>query len=154
MRRHDSCWLQGKSLAHMANYNNLLLNSSVPTSNKLTKISCPRCSFFCSIGFKQARWEGPSVSIIRSPLWSLSRQTQKLKRSLPQLWSFYWHKADTNLKELDLCQGFAITFISCSQWETSLCIKVAGAHKLRSSSSSIEVCSRQKNRAVNCGVTF
>lgn len=142
IRRHNSCWLRGKSLARMANYNNLLLNSLVPTSNKWTKISCLHCSFFCSTGFKQARWEGPSVSIIRSLLWSLSRETQKLKRSLLHLRNFYWHKADT--KGWDLCQSFTITFISCSHWETNLCIKVSGAHKLCSSSSSTEVCSRQE----------
>lgn len=41
IRRHDSCSLQGKSLAHIANYNNLLLNSSVSTSNKLTTSAAP-----------------------------------------------------------------------------------------------------------------
>ena len=71
---------------YIANYNHCLLNFSVPTSNRAARMSCRMCLVFYSTLFsKQARWEGPSVSIIRSLFWSLSRQTQKLRRSLAHL---------------------------------------------------------------------
>lgn len=133
IRRLDSCWLWGISLAHIANCN----NHFSPYLKQISKNQLPLCSFFCSTVFKQARWAG-QVSASSDPCcdhWADSPRSIR---------SFYWHKADTNLKESDLCLGFAITFISCSHWETNLGIKVWGARKLCFSSSSTEICSRQE----------
>lgn len=68
IRRHDSCWLWGKRLAHIANYDNLLLNSSVPTSNKqMSKNQLPPCAHSSAALFLRRLDEKAQVSASSDP---------------------------------------------------------------------------------------
>lgn len=151
IRRHNSCWLWGKSLPHTTNYN-LLLHFSVPASKKSAyeqKSAAPCAHSFAAL-FLSRLDEKAQVSASSDPCCDHWAQSWKLKSRQ----SFYWHKADTNLKEFkDLCKDFAITFISCSHWETNLCISVRGTQVMFQQLQHRSLL-QTRTRAGNCAVTF